>query len=155
MNLTPYVEALRKGLAAAAAAGTEETRRAANLLSEAVEPSVRLAMFEALAAAAAEVSELLADTTVEVRLRGHDPEVVVSNVQPEPEAEATPPADADEALTRVTLRLPETVKSRVEQAAAAEGVSVNSWLVRAVSRELAQSTRQPRGRRNFTGYVRG
>jgi predicted HicB family RNase H-like nuclease len=155
MNLTPYVEALRKGLAAAAAAGTEETRRAANLLSEAVEPSVRLAMFEALAAAAAEVSEALADTTVEVRLRGHDPEVVVSNVQPEPEAEATPPADADEALTRVTLRLPETVKSRVEQAAAAEGISVNSWLTRAVSRELSQSTRQPRGRRNFTGYVRG
>lgn len=155
MDLTPYVEALRKGLAAAAAAGTEETRRAANLLSEAVEPSVRLAMFEALAAAAAEVSEALADTTVEVRLRGHDPEVVVSNVQPEPEPEATPPADADEALTRVTLRLPETVKSRVEQAAAAEGISVNSWLARAVSRELAQSTRQPRGRRTFTGYVRG
>lgn len=157
MNLTPYVEALRKGLAAAAAAGTEETRRAANLLSEAVEPSVRLAMFEALAAAAAEVSEVLTDTTVEVRLRGHDPEVVVSNVQPEPEpeAEAAPPADADEAPTRVTLRLPETVKSRVEQAASAEGISVNAWLVRAVSRELSQSTRQPRGRRNFTGYVRG
>ncbi|HEX5496974.1 MAG TPA: toxin-antitoxin system HicB family antitoxin [Mycobacteriales bacterium] len=153
MNLSPYVEALRRGLAAAAAAGTDETRRAADLLASAVEPSVRLALLEALAAAVAEVNEAVSDITVEVRLRGQEPEVVVS--ESGPAAEAPPPVDTDETLSRVTLRLPETVKSRVERAAAAEGVSVNAWLVRAISRELGQSTRQSRGRRTFTGYVRG
>lgn len=153
MNLAPYVEALRRGLATAAAAGTDETRRAAELLASAVEPSVRLALLEALAAAAAEVNEALTDITVEVRLRGQEPEVVVNDSQRT--AEAPPPVDSDEAQTRVTLRLPETIKSRVENAAAAEGVSVNSWLVRAVSRELTQSTRQSRSGRSFTGYVRG
>lgn len=153
MNLSPYVEALRRGLAAAAAAGTDETRRAADLLASAVEPSARLALLEALTAAAAEVNDALSNITVEVRLRGQEPEVVVSDS--EPAAEEPTPVDADEALTRITLRLPETVKSRVERAAAAEGVSVNSWLVRAISRELGQSTRTSRGRRSFTGYVRG
>lgn len=153
MNLSPYVEALRRGMAAAAAAGTEETRRAADLLSSAMEASARLALFEALAAAAAEVTEVLADTTVEVRLRGQEPEVVVTST--EPEAEPPPPGDADEALVRVTLRIPETLKTRVEHAAATEGVSVNTWLVRAVSRGLTQPTRPSRGRRTFSGYVRG
>lgn len=153
MDLSPYVEALRRGLSAAAAAGTDETRRAADLLSSAVEPSVRLALLEALAAAAAEVSEALADTTVEVRLRGQEPEVVVTST--EPPAQTPPPPDADEAPARITLRLPETVKAQVERAAAAEGLSVNAWLVRAVSRGLGQSTRRSRGTRTFTGYVRG
>ncbi|HEY9476495.1 MAG TPA: toxin-antitoxin system HicB family antitoxin, partial [Mycobacteriales bacterium] len=116
-------------------------------------PSVRLALLEALAAAAVEVSEALADTTVEVRLRGQEPEVVVTNT--EPAAQTPPPTDADEALARITLRLPETVKARVERAAAAEGLSSNAWLVRAVSRELTRPTRQSRGTRTFTGYVRG
>lgn len=153
MKLAPYVEALRRGLTAAAAAGTEETRRAADLLASAVEPSLRLALLEALAAAAAEVSDALADTTVEVRLRGQEPEVVVSTT--EPEGEPPPVSDTDDTLTRITLRLPETLKARVEQAAAAEGVSVNAWLVRAVSRGLQQPTGHFRGRRSFTGYVRG
>lgn len=155
MNLSPYVEAVRRGLAAAAAAGTEETRRASDLLASAVESSVRLALLDALAAATAEVSEVLEDTTVEVRLRGQEPEVVVSTA-PQPEEEVPPVSDADEALARVTLRLPETLKARVEQAAAASGVSVNSWMVQAISRGLQQPTRQQtRSRRSFTGYVRG
>jgi predicted HicB family RNase H-like nuclease len=153
MNLSPYVEALRRGLTAAAAAGTEETRRAADLLASAVEPSVRLALLEALSAAAAEVSDALADTTVEVRLRGQEPEVVVTTA--EPEAAPPPASDTDDTLTRITLRIPETLKARVEQAAAAEGVSVNAWLVQAVTRGLHRPAGQPRGRRSFTGYVRG
>ena len=39
-------------------------------------------------------------------------------------------------VARVSLRLPESVKARVEEAAAASGQSVNAWLVRAVTQTL-------------------
>lgn len=158
MDLTPYVEALRRSLGAAAAAGTEETRRTAELLTTALEPSVRLAFMDALSAAADEITAALADVTVDVRLRGFEPEVVVSAPMPpaeEEEEQAASPPDADEGQVRITLRLPETLKARVEDAAAKEGVSVNAWLVRAVSRGLATPSSKTRGQRSVTGYIRG
>jgi hypothetical protein len=161
MDLNPYVESLRRDLATAAAAGTEETRRTAELLAGALDPATRLAIVDALTVAAADVTEALNAVTVDIRMHGREPRIVVTSHDPEPEPEPEPasmaaPAD-DDGTARITLRLPESVKSRAEEAAAREGLSVNSWLVRAVLGALEGPRRDTgsRGGRRLTGYARG
>ncbi|HVX46543.1 MAG TPA: toxin-antitoxin system HicB family antitoxin [Mycobacteriales bacterium] len=151
--MSSYSQMLREHLLTAAAPGGESVRAVAEQLTAALEPATQLVLLDALSAAAAEISAVLEEPAIEMRLRGRDPEFVViageSVVEPAPEAE--------ENTARITLRLPETVKSRVEQNASTEGVSVNAWLVRAIARALEPATRRTAtntGRR-ISGYVRG
>lgn len=158
MDLTPFVEGLRRDLLTAAAAGTDDTRRTADLLAAALEPATRLTILDALTAATADVTEALPGVTVEVRMHGREPRIVVSAVEPEPEpgpAEAPAPADDATGTARITLRLPESVKSRAEEAAGRDGVSVNSWLVRAVLAALEPRRRGSSRPGRITGYARG
>ena len=159
MNLEPYVENLRRSLAVAAEPGGEDARALAERLAGALESATRLALLDALSAAADEITRDLAPGAVEVRLRGGEPEFVVTSPPAEADFEApTPPPEADEGGTsRLTLRLPEQLKPRVDDAAAKAGISVNAWLVRAVAAALAsdgQSRRGADGPRGFTGWVR-
>ena len=155
MDLTPYVEGLRRDLVTAAAAGTDETRRSADLLAAALDPAVRLAILDALSAAMADVTAALPGVTVELRMHGREPRVAVDTVEPEP-ADPAPVAEEADGTARVTLRLPESVKARTEDAAGRDGVSVNSWLVRAVVQALdAPRPGSSRVGRRITGYARG
>jgi HicB family len=157
MDLTPYLENLRADLAAAAAPAGAETTRAAELLGHSLAASVRLALLEALSDAAAEITTRLTDASVEVRLRGREADLVVTRTAPEPPAvpgpAAAPPVDGGD-LTRLTLRMPEALKAHVEQTAAAEGISVNAWLVRAVTAAISSPAARPKDRpgRRVTGY---
>jgi hypothetical protein len=157
MDLTPYLETLRSDLAAAAAPGGPETTRAAELLGHSLESSARLALLEALSDAAAEITTRLSDASVEVRLRGREADLVVTRAVPEPPVPPAPPAGAPldgGDLTRLTLRMPEALKTHVEQTAAAEGISVNAWLVRAVTAAVNGGSGPPKGRpgKRLTGY---
>lgn len=154
MDLTPYVDSLRNDLAAAAEAGSAEIRDAAERLSYAVEPSLRMVLLEALGMAAAEITDQLGTAVVDVRLRGRDPELIVTEPPaapqpPPPPAPPVPPTppEPEEGMARISLRLPESLKARAEEAAAAAGQSVNAWLVRAASHMLdepaMQRTMQP------------
>ncbi|WP_226351609.1 MULTISPECIES: toxin-antitoxin system HicB family antitoxin [unclassified Pseudonocardia] len=97
MDLTPYVAQLRDDLAAAAAAGDEQTRRTAALLGSAIEPAARLAIMNALSDLASEATAALGDRSVEVRLHGREVRVSVSGGDPEPGHAPTPdPAPAGE-----------------------------------------------------------
>jgi len=161
MQLERYAERLRAQLAAVAEAGSEETRALAERMSTALEPAIRLALLELLSEAAGEISSELAPGGVDVRLRGQDPELVVSRPsEPAPAAPAAASAsvavDDEPASFRTTLRLPERLKARVEQTAAAEGVSVNTWLVRAVAAALDTDRPRtpPQSGSRFTGWVR-
>jgi hypothetical protein len=154
MDLTPYLETLRADLSAAAAPGGPEITRAADLLGHSLESSARLALLEALSDAAAEITTRLSDATVEVRLRGREADLVVTTTAPaDTPAAPAPQLDAGD-LTRLTLRMPEALKTHVEQTAAAEGISVNAWLVRAVTAAVNQPPGPPRGRpgKRLTGY---
>src|SRR3954453_23245099 len=133
MDLTPYLESLRADLATAAAPGGSEITRAAELLGNSLESSVRLALLEALSDAAAEITTRLHDPTVEVRLRGRAADLVVSHTAIPEEAPAPAPVAEGGDLARLTLRMPEALKAQVEHTAAVEGISVNAWLVRAVA----------------------
>ena len=151
MDITPYVESLRHDLAAAAEAGGAEAKAAAERLALALDPAVRLALLDALSEAAAEITSELPTGSVDVRLRGREPEFVVDVPTmplqpPAPPQPPTPPSAEDseegddDALARITLRIPESVKYKAEELAAKGGHSLNSWIVnvvRAATRERA------------------
>ena len=160
MDLTPYLESLRSDLSAAAAPGGPETTRAADLLGHALEASARLALLQALSDAAAEITTRLHGPVVDVRLRGRDADLVVTEPAVEPDldqqpAPAPPPDGGD--LARLTLRMPEALKTHVERSAAAEGISVNAWLVRAVTAAAGASSAPPprrdRPSKRITGFA--
>jgi predicted HicB family RNase H-like nuclease len=146
MDLSPYLEALRRDLAAAAAPGGPEVTRAADLLSGSLEASTRLVLLEALSDASAEITAKLDSVSVEVRLRGREADLVVNETPHMAPAAAPPPPPSEGGdLARVTLRLPEPLKEQVERAANAEGISVNAWLVRAISAALYGGPPAPPG----------
>jgi hypothetical protein len=157
MDLTPYLETLRADLHAAAAPGGAETTRAAELLGGALEASARLVLLEALSDAAAEITTRLSDTSVEVRLRGREADLVVDRAVADDtpaEPSGTPGAEILDGgdLIRITLRMPEALKAHVEQLAGELNVSVNSWLVRAVMSAVNQPSRpSPQGGRGRPG----
>ena len=171
MDFSPYVDQLRRELVSSAELGGDEARALAERLTGPLEASVRLAMLSALSAAAEEITSQLAPGSVDVRLRGGDIGFVVTpppapehheEAEPAP-TPAPPPADADDAATaRITLRLPEQLKARIEDAAGREGFSVNTWLVRAVSQGLeatagtrpADSRRARKYGQQYSGWVR-
>ncbi|PPK67472.1 toxin-antitoxin system HicB family antitoxin [Actinokineospora auranticolor] len=134
MDLSSYLSTLRDDLTTTASAGDESTRRAAAVLSAAIEPAARLAIMNALADLAAEVTAHLPDHVVEVRLDGRDVRVVVTGTNTGPKVgEATPPTTppaegAGGDMSRMTLRLFEELKGKAERAAQAQGVSLNTFV---------------------------
>jgi hypothetical protein len=168
MDLTPHVENLRRELAltvaVAADAGGDDARALAEQLTAPLESAVRLALLDVLSAAADEVTRELAPGSVELRLRSGEPDFVVIpapvDARDEPAAAPPPPEPDDGATARINLRLPEQLKAGVEQAASAERISVNAWLVRTVAGALGQERgdrpAQQRGGRigqTYTGWV--
>lgn len=168
MDLSEYAESLRRELTAITRFAGEDIARAAEMLAETLDSSVRLALLDVLSAAADEITASLDGATVEVRLSGTEPEFVVNMTRPAEESAADVGGDAaDEAgSSRITLRLSEGLKTRVEAAAVNAGMSVNAWLVRAISRSLDRSAGGPKPRppfpsppsgksgKRFTGFAR-
>jgi hypothetical protein len=179
MDLRPYIDEIHRQLEATAEAGGDDTRVLVQRLSASLDAAVRLSLLDALTAAAQEITCDLAPTSVEVRLRGRDPEFVVTTPtepadtdplagtgsNPEAGANGIDSADggsADDAeMVRINLRMPDRLKVRVDQAAARQGLSVNAWLVRvattAVDRaepERRFERRGPQGPQRFTGWAR-
>jgi hypothetical protein len=153
MELSQYVEALRHELAAVAGAGTEETRRIADLLSGALDSAVRLMIMDVLSQTADEITAALPEGAVEVRLRGREPQIVVSHTEPPDRSPEAIQVDSEGDSVRVTLRLPEPLKNAVEDAANRAALSVNSWLVRAVKQSLDSPNRRSAGRRTISGFA--
>jgi len=186
MDLRPYVETIHQQLAVAAEAGGDEARAVAERLTAAVDSAVRLALQDALVAAAEEITCELAPGSVELRLRGRDPEFVV---RPPPSFGGAPqrlglglddmgvgvaeggwapvtsaelPTGVDQGGTaRVNLRIPDQLKARAEHAAANERVSLNTWLVKAVSAAIDRAgppdrdhNTAPSRRQRFVGWAR-
>ena len=177
MELTQYVESLRRELTTAAEVGGEDARALAGRLLRPLDAAVRLTLLEALSDAADEISAELAPGSVDVRLRGGTAGFVVT---PPPAPAAPAAADAvggpfevrlpvaegdDAAMVRINLRLPGNLKALIEDAAAAGGISVNAWIVRAAAAGLASGDRRARRPapaqnpdrivgQSFTGWVR-
>jgi predicted DNA binding CopG/RHH family protein len=133
MQLQPHVESIQNELAALAGLGDESTAAAAERLARALGSTLGLRLLDVVSEAALEVSGQLSGGHVEVRIAGQDPSLVyVEAAEEEPRTSA-----GEELAARITLRLPETLKAAVEAAAAREGVSANTWIVRALGRALS------------------
>jgi hypothetical protein len=171
MDLKPYVDRLRRDLAVAAEAGGQDARALAERLTSPLESSIRLILLEALSAAADEITRDLAPGSVEVRLRRGDPDFVLTRSpadHPFGESDDTP-SDVEAPPTgvqtageggtaRINFRLPEQLKAQIEEAARREGLSVNTWLVRAVAATVEpggrrSARRDSTGGRRYTGWV--
>ena len=93
MDITPYVDSLRRDLVAAAEAAGPETRAAAERLAFALDPAARLALMEAISQAAAEITAELPTGGVDVRLDGRELDFVVARAAARPRpTPAAPPA---------------------------------------------------------------
>ena len=161
MELTQYVENLRRELTIAAGVGGEDARALADRLLSPLDASVRLTLLEALSAAAEEISAELAPGSVDVRLRGGAAEFAVTpppaaapakieDAVADPADVRLPPAEGeDAAMVRINLRLPANLKALIEDAAAGGGLSVNAWIVRAAAAGLTGEGR--RGARPASG----
>jgi hypothetical protein len=177
MDLTSYVNNLGREFATLAEAGGEESRALVERLTGPLESAIRMTLLDALSAAADEITRDLAPGSVELRLRGRDPNFVVTSPPAEPhgpaveDVTAAPGGTVDSELllaedgpaARINVRLPEQLKAAVEEAAAKEGRSVNAWLVRAAAAGLQRSGREQRpeprsstkrSQQHFSGWVR-
>jgi hypothetical protein len=151
MELRSFVQGLQSDLEGIAAVGDDAVGEAAGRLTAAVGASAGLRLLDALSEAALELSNQLPSGHVEIRLSGQDPALVYVE-----DAGEEAPAGDDALVARISLRLPEGLKAAVETAAAREGISVNTWLVRsltrAVSSGVAGARRGPGNR--LTGFGR-
>jgi predicted transcriptional regulator len=162
MELGQYVSDLQRQLVDAAENGTEDTRAIAERLAARLDAAARLVLLDVLSAAVGEITRDLAPGSVDMRLRGREIEFVVTQPNTEPDSDERPaaPVDLDDASTsRTTLRLPDALKARVDEAAAADGLSVNTWLVRAIAAALQPKQRRTAQRTlrtgdNFAGWAR-
>jgi hypothetical protein len=147
MNLTIVLEGLQQDLQGLGELGDERSARVAQRLGEALASTLRLKLFDLLGQAALELSSKLPSGHVEVRLAGQEPEFVFVDEAGESAAVA-----GEELTARISLRLPESLKTAVEKAAANEGVSTNTWLVRAIARQSESRPARFAGKR-LTGYA--
>ena len=176
MDLTSYVSTLGREFATLAEAGGEDARALVERLAGSLESAIRMTLLDALSAAADEITRDLAPGSVELRLRGRDPNFVVTLPPAEPlqltaadaaAAGGAPEGDLafaeDGPAARINVRLPEQLKATIEEVAAKEGRSVNAWLVRAAAAAVQRSDRDERlefrgsgkrAKQGFTGWVR-
>jgi hypothetical protein len=150
MQTATFIDGLRNDLESIAAVGDDAAAEAGRRLSQAIQAAAKLRLLDILGEAALEVSAQLPSGHVEVRISGQDVELVFVE-----EEQETGAPTGDDAAARITLRLPEALKGSVEAAAAREGVSVNSWIVRVLTRALGGGRGPgPRVGSRLTGFGR-
>jgi len=147
MNLTIVLDGLQEDLQGIAELGDERSAQIARRLGEVLRSNLRLKVFDLLSQAALELSSKLPSGHIEVRLAGQEPELVFVDDTPGDAGVA-----GEELSARISLRLPESLKTTVEKAAAREGVSTNAWLVRAIARATESRPAHVSGKR-LSGYA--
>ena len=150
MQITVHVDALQNDLAAVAQLGSEATAELARQLSVVLEPALHRRLLDAITEAAHELTSQIPNGHVEVRIEGAEVRLAFVEETQEP---AGPPAGDDAYTARITLRLPESLKASVEERAAREGVSVNTYLVNLIARQGERAFGHgPRVGKRLVGY---
>jgi uncharacterized protein (DUF1778 family) len=169
MQIDTHLSRVHEQLVAAAALGDDRTREIADALSTAAVPALRLALLAAVSELADEITAALLDhpgsPAVTVRLDHDELAVDVRSVAPSDD-DASPARPTDgEPNARISLRLSDALKADIDTAAERDGVSVNTWLVRAAATALrpgaADTGQTARGRgrhheaQRVTGWING
>jgi hypothetical protein len=145
------VDGLRADVVAVGELGDDTVAEVAERIAEVLGRSVPGRVLDLLSDAAAELSATLPDGRVDIRVAGDD--VDMTYVEDAPGPAAAPTGEGDEQSARITLRLGEALKSRLEEGAAADRVSVNTFIVRMLERGTSsnRSRSGPTGNR-LHGY---
>ncbi|MEU8652043.1 hypothetical protein [Streptomyces sp. NPDC048737] len=161
MDVSPFVDRLGREFAALARSDSEDAGvRAAQL-----ESAIRLALRDALVAAADEISRDLVPGSVELPFHGDEPDFVVTPSSSGPSSGTAPgsgtPDVGEGATAHVDVRVSRQLMAAIEQAAGREGRTVDAWLGQLAS-AVAEQDRAPRTtdrhgkrrRQRYTAWVR-
>lgn len=153
MQLTPYLEAIARDLERATALADDTTRETTQRVAAVLEPGLRLAMVQLLSDVAAQLTAELDGPVITIRMEGRDPSWHIARDESVPHLPATTEPDDDEGTARVTVRLPEALKKRSENAAQASGQSLNTWIIQALRRATSTEHSPNRSARRITGWA--
>jgi hypothetical protein len=104
-------------------------------------------MLEAMSMALTELSGVLGIERIDLRVSGDD----VTFVPAESPAAARP-IDLSSEQARFSLRLPDELKAKVDARAASEGISTNTWIVRALDAATGRGIPSSPRNRRLSGY---
>jgi hypothetical protein len=151
MKMSLVVDGLRSDVVAVGELGDDRVAEVAERIADVLGRSVPGRILDVLSDAAAELTATLPDGRVDIRVAGDD--VDLTYVEDVPGPAAAPTGEDGEQSARISLRLGEGLKSRLEQAAAADGVSVNTFIVRALERDTSSNrSRGARAGNRLRGY---
>jgi hypothetical protein len=153
MDIAAHVSAVQVALADLAT-DDEASTAAAQRLSAAIGPALQLQLLDLLGEVALEVSRQIPDGHLDLQLAGRDAALVYrADV---PEAAPAPPDEGSD-TARLTLRMPDSLKTSVEAAAASQNISTNAWLIAAARRHLAPASHAGpnpvSSNRRISGYI--
>ena len=149
MKMSLVVDGLRSDVVAVGELGDDTVAEVAERIADVLGRSVPGRILDVLSDAAAELTATLPDGRVDIRVAGDDVDMTFV----ENDLSAAPAGDGDELSARITLRLGEGLKSRLEEGAAADGVSVNTFIVRALERGTSNNrSRSARAGNRLRGY---
>jgi hypothetical protein len=149
--MSQVVDGLRSDVVAVGELGDDTVAEVAERIADVLGRSVPGRVLDLLSDAAAELTATLSDGRVDVRVAGDD--VEMTYVEDVPGPSAAPSSDGDAQLARISLRLGEGLKSRLEAGAAAEGVSVNTFIVHMLERGMSNGrNRSHRAGNRLHGY---
>ncbi len=141
MHVQPVLNGVRAALVTqgALAGGDPAVDAAVAALIDALGPALHLAAFELAQQAAVELGAQLSDRTVEVVVADGDPALRVTEV-----AAGAPDMPGEDFDARITLRLPPSLKSLIENSATLDGDSVNAWVVDALAKRAKRGAHRGR-----------
>jgi hypothetical protein len=129
MKMSLVVDGLRSDVVAVGDLGDDAVAEVAERIATVLGRSVPGRVLDLLSDAAAELSAALPEGRVEIRVAGDDVDLAYVADEHAPAGES----DGD-LSARISLRLGEGLKSRLEERATAEGISVNAFIVRTLER---------------------
>ncbi|MFN5059168.1 MAG: toxin-antitoxin system HicB family antitoxin [Chloroflexota bacterium] len=132
MNISNYLTTIKADLLRIIRLGGPELTQKGEEIGEAMAPALQHRLIEQVTVLVAEYNRQQGRDALALQLTPDEMELVdrgVTQATPEPIGEL----DA-----RFALRLPADLKERIDQHAAQEGISANSWMVRVLSQEIQQ-----------------
>lgn len=150
MQTSWFTETLRADLEAVGSIGSDKAIKIADRLITVALPLARARMLEAMSMSLGELSATLGIERIDLRVSGDEVTFVPAESAPESPVASS---DASGEQARFSLRLPDDLKTRIDERAAADGVSTNTWIVRALEAACSRGPhRSGRPGRRLTGY---
>jgi hypothetical protein len=152
MKMSVVVDGLRSDVISVGELGDDTVAEVADRIAEVLGRSIPSRILDLLSEVAAELSAELPDGRVEIRVAGDDVDLAYVEDAAAGTAGSDVEGDGDrdrdrDMSARITLRLSESLKTRVEEGAARQGISVNAFIVRTLEHGASGEHK----RKNYAG----